>query len=94
MSEQKSALFEAMSSAPPELRKLLRLPVPESFSIDAKEYDRFYSYIQNWGQTLQSWGFGYNFIDVKLPGLGNIAHPSSGNTDLDAALLALANVIS
>ncbi|NEO03015.1 MAG: hypothetical protein F6K50_49175, partial [Moorea sp. SIO3I7] len=94
MSAKKTALFEAMGSAALELKQRLNIPVPESFSIDNKPYDRFYSYIQNWGQTLQSWGLGYNFIDVNLPSLSNTADPSSGNTDLDAALLEIAQVIS
>ena len=98
MSEQTPTLLETIASAAPELTKeltkQLAIPVPESFTIDGKEYDRFYSYIQNWGQTLQSWGFGYNFIDVALPNLRDIDRPSSGNTYLDDALLSLANVIS
>lgn len=94
MTEQKQALFEAMGSASLELAKRLTIPIPELFSIDGKEYDRFYSYIQNWGQTLQSWGFGYDFIDVALPDLGKTTDPSSGNIALDAALLNIANVIS
>lgn len=70
------------------------IPLPASFDIDGVSYDRFYSYLQNWGQTLQSWGVGYNFAQVALSGLGDPSQAGSGNPALDSALLTIANDLS
>ena len=94
MTETKQELIDKIDSVISELNKELTIPVPELFTIDGTDYKRFYSYIQNWGQTLQSWGIGYDFSNVALPNLDNTANPSSGNTELDTALVSLANTIS